>query len=204
MPKFICSRYPFPKIRNSVVLKIYDSVKNTLTAEKRIKEHNEALKKSAAAAKKLIDDGKHHLLGKADGMVTRDMITKAQADIHDDSEFISERDVFDSLVQSTKNIKTNTYGAVDKSSNDKINLLKFSAFLSTTTLSLFNDPLSKHTINSIFFSLERYRESGIPFTVFRTWILTSRSLGTSDYLDKKNLFGYLLRVRASIFFPLYI
>jgi hypothetical protein len=67
-------------------------------------------------------------------------------------------------------------------------------YLLNETLPTFDGPISPTTLNSIFYTLERYRESGIPFTVFKNLIIEASDELNGDFLKDKNIFAYILKV----------
>jgi len=77
---------------------------------------------------------------------------------------------------------------------DKLMIPKLMAYLMTEPLPGFDDVIDKQSLLMIFKELDRYREVGVPYTVFRSWVANASEEGSGDFLNKKNVFSYLLQV----------
>ena len=177
-------------LRNNLVSKIYTSAATIIERQKlralhaEEKKRNEEDLKSSGAKKK------------PDGFVTKQMLQKAVEAERDRAPLVSERDVFDYYVKITNPLAANSYGSTidEKNALDKLNLYKFQHYLQNEVMEAFDETLSAEKINEIFAPIERYRDSGIPFTVFKSWILRAQDSAVADDLDGKSLFAYLLQV----------
>lgn len=181
----------FNEFRNETIVKVYDSVVIKLERQK-LKELHEQERKQIEAEKT-----KSGGTVKPDGFVSKRMLADAITAEKDRKPPVGERDVFDYYIEVTKPMVVSSYArsAADMDSSDKINLYKFHTYLLTHVLEgVFDEILSPETVNEILSPIERYRDTGLPFTVFKNWIAHARDPLTSDNLDSKNLFAWLLQV----------
>jgi hypothetical protein len=177
--------------RNETVLKVFESAVIKLERQ-RLKELHEQEKKQVNAEK-----NKSGGAVKPDGFVSKRMLEDAILAEKDREPLIAERDVFDYYNEVTKPMVVRSYGrsAADIDAPDKINVYKFHTYLLTHVLEgVFDAVLSPETVNEILSPIERYRDTGLPFTVFKNWVNHARDPLASDNLDNKNLFAWLLQV----------